>query len=167
MKKKIKVSKEDYEFLKECKNLLNTQDNRATANPIYCIQDVEKVYYVDGNEDGCIWVDKSEPENYFHSIEEIKERYESGCGEIDFDCEDEDNVTVNIDGMIDRFEKIGYVNQKVIKEGATFSFFEKDAKDHLKGNHYHYTGKAITYACSSWRSPLMNRLRKLLMELDI
>ena len=35
--KKIKISEEDYNFLKECKELLSTQDVRNTANPIYCI----------------------------------------------------------------------------------------------------------------------------------
>jgi predicted CopG family antitoxin len=42
--KTIEVTDEQYEFLKEAKHLLNTQDNRCTRDPIYCIMEKKRIY---------------------------------------------------------------------------------------------------------------------------
>lgn len=42
----------------------------------------------------------------------------------------------------------------------------KEAKQHLKDNHYHYTSKAHVYAMTAWRAPQVERLIKLLQTAD-
>lgn len=42
----------------------------------------------------------------------------------------------------------------------------REAKEHLKSNHYHYTSKAHTYAMTAWRSPQVEKLIHILQTAD-
>jgi hypothetical protein len=43
----IEVSDETYEFLKECKHLLQTQDNRCTRDVMYTVMKKDRIYGID------------------------------------------------------------------------------------------------------------------------
>lgn len=185
--KTIEISEEDYNFLKECKELLNTQNNRATRNPIYTIQDVEKIPTSSDYADGSFWIDVEADYYQIGSDEELFEYlwdYDGNYKEkiIEYLSEEGDEEKEDFKKLflkeiqydddlagfgIECISNYYYLEKWFIKEGAVFSFFEKDAFDHLESNHYHYTEKARTYGCSLWRSPKMERLRKFLMELEI
>jgi len=191
--KEIKISEEDYNFLKECKELLNTQDNRITRDPIYCIMDYEKIptdsdysdeyEWMDVHSDYCIigqdediidyFLESGDEENYqkiklylekendkvYENEDDLKEAF---LEELSWGYSD-DLKDFGIDGV----DRHYYLYTPKIKQGSVFSFFEKDALEHLEKNDYHYTHKSHTYACALWRSPRMEKLRKLLIELDI
>lgn len=194
--KTIQVTEEEYNFLKECKELLNTQDVRSTANPIYCIMDytekvpttfdyTDKYEWVNSDREHIGYNDKDvieyllDDEDYYFKVK----RYFEDEEDIELEPFTEDTDTKlredlkdyldwryvdNLDDMgIEGINRYPYVEIPKIEQGAPFSFFEIDALEHLESNHYHYSSKAHIYACSSWRSPRMNYLRKILMKLNI
>ena len=48
----------------------------------------------------------------------------------------------------------------------TMFLTNREAKEHLKSNHYHYTSKAHTYAMTAWRSPQVEKLIHILQTAD-
>lgn len=48
----------------------------------------------------------------------------------------------------------------------TMFLTEKDAREHLQSNDYHYSEDAHTYCMSAWRSPVVERLWKILQEVQ-
>jgi hypothetical protein len=70
---------------------------------------------------------------------------------------------------LDYISKVYLLDEESImySQGFPVSFFEKDLKEHLKSNSYHYSAKATTYACSLWRSSRMERLRDILVKIEL
>lgn len=168
MSKTITITDEEYEFLKLCKKELNTQNNRSTRDPIYCIQDIHREYGKDSmyGFDGYVWIDIFCSENIYYTDEELLQDY-SLMNDNDLDT-DSINLRNNNDyNDIRLFEKSYYSENYVLEESGPFSFFEKDAIEHLNKNDYHYSSKARTYACGLWRSPRMEKLRNFLLTIDI
>ena len=46
----------------------------------------------------------------------------------------------------------------------TMFLTEKEAREHLERNHYHYSEDAHTYCMVAWRSPEVEKLWKILRE---
>lgn len=65
----------------------------------------------------------------------------------------------------DEYHVIPYKWVDKIYENTMF-LTEKDAAEHLKANDYHYDETAHTYAMTAWRSPTMERLIKILQEVN-
>jgi len=181
---KIEVTKEQYDFLKKAKNELLNQNNRCTRNPIYLIMNKKEELRPSCNYQYYKWIN-SEHEVVADTDEELFEvltkteidKDDLKCyykNDLDKNCSLKDAFLNDIE-YLDEYEKEGigdfyryyYDIVDNIPESNTFSFFEKDAKDHLESNDYHYHDSAITYACSMWRSPMMEELRELLINLDI
>lgn len=102
---KIDISNEEYEFLKELRQELKTQDNRITANPIYGVMYKKRVWgmdadYCDGDNFAWIWdteeysteevlvILEEEYEYYGNKIVEWGERH---CPEVVGPHEDEND----------------------------------------------------------------------------
>jgi len=192
--KTIQVSDEDYEFLKDCVNKLKTQDNRSTRSPIYTIWKTNKVYGVDedyGGQKAYIW-DDDEFESLLDiftylkeneceedllkllnilSVEQYAEWNEEAYKEL------EDYFTLgNYDEEIEEFFHDEYEIYPIyfrkedvqVVNGACFSFFEKDAIEHLQMNRHNIESeKAYTYADSLYRSPRMEKLLTMLNNLEL
>ena len=47
-----------------------------------------------------------------------------------------------------------------------FFLTKREAIEHIKANHYHYTDKVHTYGMTAWRSPQVERLFKILEEVE-
>ncbi len=190
--KTINISEDDLAFLKECQKELKTQDNRMTRNPIYVIYDENRVYGFDGDYscnylirwDDTFYTVKEFVEYLYENEykEEMKILYDNCFGtEVEevtkeivdtvitfldntFSSDVEDIVKAAVDDCY----LVWYVDEfKQKTNGACFSFFEKDAKDHLEANKHHYTSKAYTYADSIWRTPRMEKLLELLTKIDL
>lgn len=93
--------------------------------------------------------------------------------------EDEDNseiCTLQLDDAHDVqewLEDMGYSEYKVITYAIidkiypdTMFLTQKDAEEHLKANDYHYDENAHTYAMTAWRSPVVEKLIKILQEVE-
>lgn len=193
--KTIEVSDEVYEFLKDCKNELKTQDNRCTRNPFYTIWHHVKDYGMSedyGEEYSYIW-----DEDEFESLEEVftymdKNNYEEEILKVYNDnnltdytlenyedhreeikkwfCDETNSYDVSetmSDITVNVFYRVGIrKREEQVVNGACFSFFEKDAFDHIKLNGHNIKGKKYTYADSLYRTPRMEKLLEILHNLE-
>ena len=67
------------------------------------------------------------------------------------------------DNGYDELKVFGISTKPVIYPNTMF-LTEKDAREHLQSNDYHYSEDAHTYCMSAWRSPVVERLWKILRE---
>ena len=190
--KTIEVSDEDYDFLKECVNLLHTQDTRSTRNPIYTIHKQQKVYGIDEDyttdyvyvtDDGVEFdslesifdwlVDNGYDDELLdfyneHSEDTLEELTEKNKDEVKEFFVDEFDTA---DWLADKLDiRLVYyrVEEQQETDGTCFSFFEKDAFEHLEMNRHNIHGEKIyTYADSLFRSPRMEKLLEFLKELKL
>lgn len=185
--KTIEVTDEQYEFLKEAKQLLNTQDNRITRDPIYCIMEKKRIYgFSEDYSSDFVWVrDDCEFETTDDLFEDVMENHEyelkkyiqdyHNIGELVF-IEDEARKHFKED-----LEEYGFVFESFLEERDyrrvyyrdetelsqstnIFSLFEKDAKDYVQSRQ---SDRIFDYAESTWRSNRMSRLIEFLKELNI
>ena len=179
---KIEITKEQYELLKELQKELKTQNNRCTRNPVYLIMDKKEELRPYTHSDKYRWFNNDNSEvvadndedffsylvknyeneltNYFEddlkyvTLKEAFMDFIEGCD--DFDIED-----------IGYYTKYYYEYVDYIPEANTFSFFERDAFEHLNANDYHYNENASTYACAMWRSSRMEKLLNFLHNINL
>lgn len=185
--KTIEVTDEQYEFLKEAKNLLLTQDTRCTRDPIYCIMEKKRVYGFDSDfSSDYIWV---RDDCQFNSIDELfddaLENFESELKqyiveyycieELHFDENEarqhfkqdlEDYGIVFEDFLNDRdYYKVYYNEVTELSQSSNiFSLFEKDVKEYVESKN---SDVIFDYAESTWRSQRMSNLIKLLREINV
>jgi hypothetical protein len=188
--KTIQVSDENYEFLKECINELNTQDTKCTRNPIYTVWHEVREYGIDENFTSdfvYVWEDEE-----YETLEELftyldENGYEDDLVQMYNDNNEREilnydeytketikswfcetltsyEVETSMELLSDyNFSIVGVRNKdEQVVNGACFSFFEKDAKDHIEMNGHNIKGKKYTYADSLFRSPRMEKLMNLL-----
>lgn len=60
-------------------------------------------------------------------------------------------------------ERVGISSKRIIYPNTMF-LTEKEAREHLERNHYHYSQDAHTYCMCAWRSPDVEKLWKILRE---
>lgn len=194
--KTLELTDEQYNMLVEFKNELLTQNNRSTRDPIFCIMDIREIptdsdyasdfRWIDFDGDYCK-IDHDDLFDHLNKHDDISRIIDTYNDEedkevkLDSITEDElkvvkqwfyDDLDYSCDENLDRFgfkeiRKVWYLLEQFIVENAPHSFFEKDAIEHLKSNHYHYQEKAITYACCNWRAPRMEKLREFLMNMNV
>lgn len=77
------------------------------------------------------------------------------------------------DDVAEWLDEMGYAEYKVIPYkyipkiySDTMFLTEKDAREHLKSNEYHYDETAHTYAMTAWRSPRMDKLLQILRQVE-
>ena len=95
--------------------------------------------------------------------------YDSITGE----CNDEYEYLDSAEEIKEWLEQFGYEELEVISYKIVDKIYEdtmfltqKDAEDHLRANYYHYSDDCHTYAMTAWRSPRVEKLVKLLQEVD-
>lgn len=185
--KTIEVTNEQYEFLKEAKHLLNTQDNRSTLDPIYCIMEKKRTYGYDQDyASDFIWAWDDEEiadntNNIFEeilnqtdeetildlwknvlnrdeiSIDEIIEKLNKDLDDGDFDIED----WLSDKGLRKAYYKESH---ELSQHANIFSLFEIDAKEYAESKN---SKLYFDYAESTWRSNRMSNLIKLLKEINL
>lgn len=127
---------------------LRTQDNRCTADPMFCVQVCEREGpIVPGySEDGIVYFDHNQCETYYRGSEEFG-RWDQAYNDGDLP----DHVT-----------RSGY---KDVWKTVAVCFTEAGCEEHLRqnGHNYrHYHGTRI-YAESFFRNPEMQAIREFLM----
>lgn len=195
--KEIKISEQDYEFLKKCKELLNTQDNRCTANPIYAFQCKKRIYGISRyHTDEYVWYElggdvydvwETDEELYEYLMDEFYDELVKNwyvyCDKFDNEDKKEDDVEFSnwvkecieknyIDDLgLDTFQ-VGklYWRYEYHPYNNSFSFFEADSDYHWKNNSHNMDNRDMehhSYVYSNFRTPMMNQLRKLLMNIEL
>jgi len=158
--KTLEVSDEQYDRLKKMAELMQTQDNRATRLPLYCIYQKKEVERANEGEHCAYFCTAYDWSEVAHDDDELiewfkdKERVmeETGCREevyndIDGDNEDygAENIAIGLD-----LTRYYYDIEGVPVPGEIF-FTEVAAQAHIDANGYHYT-KPYIFVNSAWRN---------------
>ena len=160
------MKQEDKQFLAELAKELNTQDNAATRNPIWCITDKEIVSVPDGCGDFKVVTDDERTillEDFADEMAEQvpgalkKETEEALCL-----CDDTDELRTVLATYTsedpDAYCLFDARKEERICMDATGFLTKKSAEEHLRLNAHHYSKEARAYALSAWRNPVYERL---------
>lgn len=126
------------------------QDNRCTADPIFCVQVMDRHPVPDGHSDLTGYYDANEAENYY------PDRSPEEWGKLDA-------LESAGDDLPDGVESFNYVERW---ETKTVCFTENGCHEHLRVNGHNYReyfGTRI-YVESFWRNEEMMAIREFLME---
>lgn len=178
------LSPEDREFLLELQHEMNTQDTTGTVDPrFWVIKGSEKEQDSDNPDmygllkNGEVVAEDTDSvcnylnENVFPDCDcdrtECHIAKESGYFDFtltykDFSGEPDEEL-MTADDLNDFMEDHGYGEYKVIGITIrpivypnTMFLTEKDAREHLEKNYYHYSDDAHTYCMCAWRSPVVD-----------
>ena len=184
--KKRMLTKEDIEFLKDLQHEMNTQDTVCQADPRYWgIMETERVFNLEDGETLLVNDDNGEEftemEGVTAYIDRVAKRvYQDGravhsdrADWIDvYDGEDNVETFFELDEAADWLKENGervrvthFEDIKKIHSGPIFLTL-RDADEHLRLNYYHYADDAHAYAMTAWRDPTIERLWKILQEID-
>lgn len=150
---------------KEIKERLLTQDNRATAHPIFIVYDWEKIPTSSEYSDKSMFVDDE------GEVADTREQF------IEYlktaDCKipsTEELANMDDDELLDWlckeqgydiFRKVYYILKRVF---INVFFTEESADTFIAQNHYHYTKEVHTYVACLWRNPEMQYIRDMIMS---
>lgn len=159
--KSIQLTDEQYEFLMNLSKEMNTQDNLATADPLYCVYDKEDVPTSSDYSSKYVWLSYDcdyhiEGEDK-KSIEEKIKEYKEDNPEEDMSNMDEDEAMEHM-----QFKKCYCIEKDIFKENAFLTM--KAAKRFIELNHYHYK-KPYVYVISAWRNNEMQTIMGLIKNL--
>ncbi len=188
---KRSLNDNDIKFLLELQKEMNTQDTTGTAEPrFWVIKGSKKVVdnenpdefilQVNGNtvtstteetvkylNDNILPDRNIDRENYKIEtgyIWDFKLMYtEDGEEEYEDLTAEEVNEFLANNGYDDVIMIVGISSRPVVYPNTMF-LTEKEAREHLERNYYHYSKDAHTYCMSAWRSPEVERLWKVLRE---
>ena len=150
---------------KTIKERLNTQNNRATADPIFVVYDYERVPSCEDYTETWEYIDE-EGDYIGKSKEELMGLIKDKTVEVPltdtFEDMDSDELLeyINESGGYE-FRKFYYIKKKVF---INVFFTEKSADDFIKQNDYHYTKEVHTYVNCLWRNPEMQFIREMIMS---
>ena len=156
----------DEKFLKEIKENLNKQDNRATADPIFVVYDWERIptdsdysdVFMFVGDEGKIAEDREELFKWLRDTDTDKSIIEKAELMVD----DYDMLKLlEEEAGYDYISKIYYIKKRIF---INVFFTEESANDFIKQNHYHYTKDVHIYVNCLWRNPEMQGIRNALKE---
>ncbi len=163
--KTINVTDEQYEFLMNLSKEINTQDNRITADPIFCVYHKVMTPMPEGcGEEG--WINEEgdllTEEDIKEIVDEYNEEHKNDMSNKDYEFQDhlksEEEILEELE-----YRKVNYEFQDTPVSGQPY-FSEKAAQNHIDCNHYHYH-KPFTYVESAWRNDEWITIRKIIMDL--
>jgi len=164
----------DIRFLKELQEELKTQETDSQAAPrFWVIRDYQTVVCPDGYHDEyhVASVKREDFDEVYALLEDIE------ADELDNLSEEARESFNEIGGCaipaIEWLQEYWSDDAELIPvklEGFicpnTMFIIKKEAEEHIKANHYHYSPKAHTYAMTAWRAPKVERLLKVLEKFD-
>lgn len=199
--KTITVTDEQYDLLCKCQNLLNNQDNRCTANPIFGFIYKEELPTHPDYVDKYVWVDfGGDGEHHDFEDDEIlidymMTYYEDELNDLwskaAFDSlvrkghksikdyliwvikDSKITTNGNLSSYLgSKWCEIRRLPMRLVEQvyRECFSFFESDIYSHYNMNAHNMPDNIQHqhgYAFSNYRTPLMNKLRELLMSINL
>ena len=164
------ISQEDIEFLKRLQLEMNTQDTTGTADPrFWIIKGSERVINNEDPDELCLQVDGSTVTSTTEeTVKYLNDNILPGNNIDRENCRIETGYTQDFEltYMEDGEEVYEDLSTQEVNEFLTNTMFltEKEAREHLERNHYHYSEDAHTYCMCAWRSPEVEKLWKILRE---
>lgn len=179
---KLGISKEDIEFLRELQHEMLTQDHVSQAAPrFWIVQGTVKEYGYDSSySDG--EVIRLDCESYIETMEEAYEwlsehferefSYDKENDGIEYNEDDDWYPLRSLEDVHTFLEINGNDEAEILYYKEVDKNFEntmfltnRECKEHIKTNHYHYPQDAHSYAMTAWRSrevaTLFNILEKI------
>ncbi|MBP2638805.1 MAG: hypothetical protein H6Q72_4712 [Firmicutes bacterium] len=157
------LTPEDIEFLRELGRELKTQDNAATATPIYFTIMQEDITtgideeYADGM---CVCDCEG---NIFIETDDFKKFLIENYADS-FDAEELEDMEIwELFGLAERcgVDDLTYTGYRNIEKHDGVFLTRKALDDHVKANYYHYKKNPVSYAHHAWRNPEMKRLLEI------
>ena len=159
----------DIDFLKELQEELNTQDTDVQAAPrFWVVGDYHMVACPDGDNES--YEVHAPNQDFYGDVQDLLQ----GIKENDLDdmsdeakddfseIECENTATDWLKEYYDEGVYLIPVREEHFIRPNTMFLTKKEAKEHIKQNHYHYSPKAHTYAMTAWRAPKVERLLDIL-----
>lgn len=137
------------DLIKNIQKELKTQDNRITADPIFLVQEKERVYGMDLEyaPESCYydWENYEEvsEEEYEKDLKEWGENFRSGARKS--------------------YEEVGYFDQWITK---LFFFTHKAAQEYIDTRAYRHSGELRIYVASLCDNDEMRQLRNYILNYD-
>lgn len=167
----------DIEFLTDLQREMDIQDTDGQASPRFWV--VRDYKWTLGNENIHDRVSLySCSEDWFLSIDEYAYDILNGDRHDDFNEEqieqlvasvisDDDHLTLEwAQEHDDKNIEIAYEIRIPYIVPNTLFITKKECLEHIRTNHYHYTGDAHSYAMTAWRSPSVRRLWQVIEGVD-
>ena len=174
--KEIKISQEDYDFLKDLQHELQTQDNDGTADPLYwMVEEEETVGVPDGCGDPIIYMSDGATMELEEAVKYIEEEYLKYLDEDNQeewnDCVDKDDMSDVVRFMNDCLDwhevRIVWQEKKEVISRETGAFLTKRAcKEYIQRYGYNHT-KPHSYAMCAYRNFELERLLKILKTIEL
>ena len=173
--KEIKISQEDYDFLKDLQHELQTQDNDGTADPLYwMVEEEETVGVPDGCGDPIIYMGDGATMELEEAVKYIEEDY---LKDLDEDSKEEwedvdkdymEDVVGFMNDVLDWHEvRIVWQRKQEVISRETGAFITKRAcKEYIQKFGYNHT-KPHTYAMCAYRNFELARLLKILKTMEL
>lgn len=167
---------DDLIFLKELQEELREQETDCQASPRFWV--VGDYRYV-ASYDGCgdrFMITLPSTDYHFEISEYVNHILEENSSDYSEEQLDElkSHVLFNdkqdiLDWCRENDDENAYLTEE-IKEHytvpSTFFITKQEAIEHIKANKHHYTSEAHTYAMTAWRAPKVERLIKILENLN-
>lgn len=189
---KRELNQKDLVFLKKLQLEMNTQDTTGTADPrFWVIKGSEKVIDNENPDELALQIDgsivtytteetvKYLNENILPDCNKDRENCKIKPGSIwDFkliytDGGDEEYEDMSVEEVNEFLTDNGYEDVNMIGISIrpfvypnTMFITEKEAREHLGRNDYHYSEDAHTYCMCAWRSPDVEKLWDILRKVD-
>ena len=173
--KTIQVSDEQFEALSRMAKNMHTQDNRITANPIFCVYQKEErpaeegryqCFYTEDHDHRLDAGDNDELVEWFKkNQQEILDSYDVTKEELDTVMEEHDMFMADEIVELLKLQRHEYDIVDVAVTGQYY-FTEEACHRHIKANSYHYT-EPHSFVESAWRNPEMQLLREVVMSLHV
>jgi len=149
-KMKIEISDESFEFVKRLINEIDSQDNRATADPYYyVIQGIKERVTAPGCGDDIVYVHDGQG----FTKEDLMETFD-----LDTEGAFDDFITSNFT------EEVEVTREHEDVPMSNVFFTEKACHRHIELNHYHYSD-GRSYVKHAWRNPEVENIFKALREI--
>ena len=184
------ITKDELKFLNDLQKEMNTQDHVSQADPrFWVVQGTVREYGIDPRDcDGCELIHDTDcvAESVKEAIKYLKEEYSEELKDkkiairkngvhyefsmnrgdyVETIYDLEDIAVVLDDNNIKDFSVVYYKKVEKIYENTMF-LTNKECKEHIKANYYHYPKDAHSYTMTAWRSYEVSKLFEILHSVD-
>lgn len=173
--------KENIEFLRELQKQMNYEcehNNDFQASPrFWVLKDRGTVPANEDYDEG--YIQHFYNDGDFAAFDNFKELQNEVEEYHNYEIEDDTLIDIINSGsfellweyVLEHMNENGYYNTCYVKDEwfivpNTMFITKEDAKKHIELNHYHYTDKVHTYAMTAWRSPSVEKLWDVLLNMD-
>lgn len=176
---------ETIQFLKDLQTQIQYEDEHdydSQASPrFWALMDYREVpTHEDYGMDRISYYHNDGDHTEFNTVKELKEfllsqEYEVEEDEVDEYKElledDETSIEALWEFVTNNLNEGEHFNEVPVKKESfivpdTMFLTKKEAKAHIKSNHYHYTSKVHTYAMTAWRAKEVEKVWEILKSFD-